>query len=535
MTLNDEIKAHAKRVAKDIKAGKASKHAHLARDFLEDVPDAILGVVDLVHREANRKKPNENLVQAYLYMFFNGLEVIRYEVDRGHEWAEDLVDGVRDLLELLAEGGVIAPDLLMLLLNGFIEAKLEPGDDLTKLLGDIASETMENQPPPNPEEFDDLFKTMVEEVGGNEFDVHSAIADISQTLPPEFRTAVVYQIAKSDNPVLRDVAVLYLLDATPEVRRTVCRIIADQASPAFISPVAFRRMIAIRNWLPETERHHLDAAIKTVRRKQVDCATWPQKKVEQIIASQMDGAGAQSVFAVVKEGRKFLIASLLVKQGVGVADAWCIRNQSKAEVKDFLKQIHAETDSHQIEPDYLHLLVPHFLAVGHNAGNVPIPGLLDFVEAVGIDSWQPAELSVDELLSILEHDTNSSNTDQTAVAHIIEGSGDWLRMYEFVNSWFEEDAEVNDIFSQNIKSKTPAKINVIIKSILEPRRDKWTERFLWTALWLKQKNDLVTPWFDFFVIGRELHQGRPIKDIPIMRTIAETTVMVEREARISRF
>jgi hypothetical protein len=46
---------------------------------------------------------------------------------------------------------------------------------------------------------------------------------------------------------------------------------------------------------------------------------------------------------------------------------------------------------------------------------------------------------------------------------------------------------------------------------------------------LKQKNDLLSPWIDFFVIGRELHQGRPIKDIPIMRDIAETTVAVDME------
>ncbi len=56
MSLHNEIKAHAKLVAKDVKAGKASAHSRRARDFMDDAPDAVLGVINLVHRAANRKK-----------------------------------------------------------------------------------------------------------------------------------------------------------------------------------------------------------------------------------------------------------------------------------------------------------------------------------------------------------------------------------------------------------------------------------------------------------------------------------------------
>ena len=79
MSLHNEIKAHAKLVAKDVKAGKASAHSRRARDFMDDAPDAVLGVIDLVHRAANRKKPNEAMIQAYIYMFATGLEGIRYQ------------------------------------------------------------------------------------------------------------------------------------------------------------------------------------------------------------------------------------------------------------------------------------------------------------------------------------------------------------------------------------------------------------------------------------------------------------------------
>lgn len=525
MSLHSEIKAHAKLVAKDVKAGKVSENCYRARDFMEEVPGAILGVIDLVQREDSRKKPNDAMVQAYVYMFANGLETLRYQIERGQDWAEELVGAVREQLVLLVKDGVLSPHLLLFLLNGFLEAKLEPGDELTELLGDIAMERIEDTPELSPAELEQWLQTLVEEADGNEFDVYLSLAEASQALPPEFRMASANQIATSENPVLRDAAVLFLLDRTPEVRRTVCRMIAENASPSMVSPVALRRMITLRNWLPETERHHLDAAIKKARQKQVECASWRERQVERILASNLDGAGAQSVFCVTKDGRKHVIASLLVKQDVGIADAWCIRNQSKADVKNFLDHILSETESHNIGSEFLQLLLPHCLAVAQKSENVPSPSLLDFVEALGIDELQPSELTTDDLLSRLEGEVGPAQLSDVSVAEAIEGSDIWFYESEFVESWFEDDAEVMSVLSRKMRSKPQTQVNAVIKSILEPRRAKWAERFLWTALWLKEKPDLLSPWREFFIVGRELYKGRPIKDIPAMRSVAELTVV----------
>lgn len=512
-------------MAKDVKAGKATAYSQQARDFMEINPEAVLGVVDLIHREANRRKPNDALIQAYGYMFFSGMELLRYQVERQHEWAEELVDAVRELLIFLAEDGVISPSVLMFLLNGFIEAKLDPGKDLTDLLGDVALEHAADTPAHDPADLSSLLESIVENLGGNEFEVYSALAETSQALPPDIRQAMMDQIVRSDNPVLRDAGLLYLLDPAPEVRRTVCQTIIQHGSPSIISPTGLRRMIALRNWLPEDERYHLDSAIKTARQKQVDCASWPQRKIEEILASNMDGAGAQSVFAVVKEGRKYAIASLLVKQEVGIADAWCLREQSKADVKGFLGHIRNETTSAPVDMDFLNALVPHYLAVGQKAGKAPTPGLLDFVETIGIEKWQPTEIAVDDLLSLLEKGADPGRIGEKGVIEVLEGGNNWYSESGIAESWFEDDAEVYTVLSAKLRSGTPAKVNAIIKSILEPRREKWAERFLWTAFWLKQEPDLLSPWTEFLIVGRELHKGRPIKDIPVMRDIAEVTVM----------
>ena len=249
MSLHAELKSRAKLMAKDVKAGKATAYSQQARDFMENNPDAVLGVVDLIHREANRKKPNDALIQAYGYMFFSGMELLRYQVERQHEWAEELVDAVRELLILLAEGGVVSPSVLIFLLNGFIEAKLDPGEELTDLLGNVTLEHVADAPALDPADVGSLLESIVENAGGNEFEVYTTLAANSQALPPEIRQAMMDQIVASDNPVLRDTGVLYLLDPAPEVRRTVCQTISQNGSPSMISPTALRRMIALRNWL----------------------------------------------------------------------------------------------------------------------------------------------------------------------------------------------------------------------------------------------------------------------------------------------
>ena len=91
-----------------------------------------------------------------------------------------------------------------------------------------------------------------------------------------------------------------------------------------------------------------------------------------------------------------------------------------------------------------------------------------------------------------------------------------------MDCWFENDALVEEVLDQNPRSRTPGKIKAIITSVLEPRRTKWAERFLWTALWMKQQEDPA--WVDFFIIGRELHRNRPLAQIPTMQNIAKVTV-----------
>ena len=524
MTRQTEVKQLARQIAKEIRSASAGVHIMEGRLYLEAHPETVIPVLTLLHREANRKKPNESLVQGYLYLLATGLELLRYQIDRGYEWAEDLIAEVKDLVLALARDGKISGSLLARILNAFREVRLDVGGELTSTLGELTKEEGIEATNLDPAEFDELFTDMVQAFGENEFDLYDGMAEFSLPMPTDFREVMTAVLVSSSLECLRDTATLSLLDPSPEVRRSTCRALEGTASPSTMSPVSLRRMIAIRNWLPEDERHHLDSAIRRARRNGVECAPWPPNAKAEIYASAVDGAGAQSVVAVTGSGRKHRILNLLVKQGVGVADTWCLRDQSKSDVASFMTNVRGAIFVLSVTPDLVETIVCHNLAVGGANGSTPPVELIDFVESLGLANAQPRPMTVENLLALMEPDVKPALFEPEAVEDALDASADWPYILPFGESWFEDDPDVRALLQKKRRLGRAAKINLIVDEILETRRTKWAERFSWMALWAKHASQRLGPWHEFLVLAREIQQGRPLRSIPIMRAIGEQTL-----------
>jgi hypothetical protein len=525
MSTQTEVKQLATRIAEEIRSTETGTRLMEGRSYLEDNPEAVLPILALLHREASRRKPNVALVQGYLYLLSTALELLRYQVERGYGWAEDLIAEVKARLLASAKDGKISGSLLTRILNTFREVRLDVGEDLTSTLGALAMEEGTEAVNLDPAEMDQLFAEMVHAFGDNEFDLYEGMAEFSLPMPTDFRQMMAAVLVSSPLVSLRETATLSLLDPSPEVRRETCRTLEQAASPSTMSPVTLRRMIAVRNWLPEGERHGLDAAIRRARRSGVECATWPQTAKAEIYASAVDGAGAQSVVAVTKSGRKHRISNLLVKQGVGIADTWCLRDQSKSDVASFMANVKESIFVLSVRRDLVEILVRHNLGVGEATGGTPPVGLIDFVEALGLAVTQPRPMTVGDLVAEMEPDVDPAFLEPEAVEQALLASGDWPYILPFGESWFEDDADVRALLNKNRRLKRPAKIDLVVDEILEKRRTKWAERFSWMALWAKNTSKRRGPWHEFMLLAREIDQGRPLRSIPIMRAIGEQTVL----------
>lgn len=524
--LPDDVKTLAKLVARDAKASWRYGHAGQAQDVLHQNPDAVLAIIDLLHREANRKKPNDSMVNAYLYMLSTSLEGIRYQIDRGYAWATELVEQVKELLLGLAKGGIIRGTLLIAILNAFRQARLDAGPELSALAGDLAVGQVE--PPPNvsPADLDRMLIAMAEETGGDEFALHAQIADFTQALPPEFRHSMVIHLAGASAELLRMTAALSILDPAAEVRRATCRMLEQIAgsAPTLIPPATLRRMIAVRNWLPEADRPFLDAAVKKARSRDVACASWPKRQVLDVSATAIDGSGAQSLFAIVKEGRRHRIGALLVRQGIGVLDAWSLPQLAKADLTRFITETSSQVFLIPVAPEYLDIVVQHYLGTGLANAAVPPVGMLDFVEAVGVEHWQPQAVTPDDLVRRMEGEAGPAASAAAEIERIVAGSRALLTRMPFLDSWFEDDAEADAIIRSAGRARKASKVALVLAKILEPRRRKWAEKLLWSALWAKLGTGQTLPWEPFFILGRDLLGERPLQDIPLMVAIAERTI-----------
>ncbi len=112
-----------------------------------------------------------------------------------------------------------------------------------------------------------------------------------------------------------------------------------------------------------------------------------------MLASGFDGSGAGSVFALVKTGRLYAVASLLLKLGMGVRDAWVQRDLTKAQAGELLDELASQIELVPVSSDVLRRSLPHFLSVNEASGLLPPFGTLDVIETTGLGTVNPQQMS----------------------------------------------------------------------------------------------------------------------------------------------
>jgi hypothetical protein len=322
----------------------------------------------------------------------------------------------------------------------------------------------------------------------------------------------------SGDAAAAEASIGWLLDPATVARRAAANALGDAARKGKVTPTMVRRMITMRNWLPEDSRPALDAAIATARRQGVQPAQWNDVEVRQLISTGIDGSGAIGMLAHCRNKRKKVFGSLVLKNGIGVRDAWAQEGITQKEIdRAFLDA--AVVDQFTIAPDFLPTAIGHFLALGLQTGTLPPFGLIQFLEAIGVSSVQPALISAAALLDTIE-EGRAIGVD--ALEHLLADSVDLAADYVFVDSWFEAGDEVDAVLVGN-RQPPNKRAGLIMEKVLEPRREWWTQAAAWAACILyRAEND--ERWQEFYALASTMVQGRALKKIPLMYTVASQTV-----------
>jgi hypothetical protein len=505
---------------KDIASGRLSTHAQQAVDTLADYSNAAVELLELALDEAAKEQPDQALVHSFIFLFGQALEALRLDIEAGYKTASQIAETVRKHLLTASQPGAVDPSMILLLAQSFGAAKLDLGKELHAVCEHLIEQVgAADAGDGDPAAMLGCVADIVKQVNGDAFALFSCFEETSVGVPDESRAVMPMALLFSGEAAAVEASIGWLLDPATPVRRATANALGDAARKGNVTPTMLRRMITMRNWLPEDSRSALDAAIATARRKGVSPAQWDQVEVRQLITTGIDGSGAIGVLAHCRNHRKNVLGSLVLKQSVGVRDAWAQQGLTRKEMdRAFLEA--GLIEQFTIAPEFLPTAIGHFLALGHQTGVMPPFGLVRFLEAVGISSVQPRVKSVASLLDTIEE---GCAIGADAFDHLLADGLDLAAEYIFVDSWFESGDEVDAVLVGNRQAPNK-RAALIMEKVVEPRREWWTQTAAWAACILYHAGS-DERWQEFYALASAMVQGRALHEIPLMYKIASQTVM----------
>jgi hypothetical protein len=512
----------ARLAQKDIASGRVSKNAQQAVEVLADYQNSARELLELALVEAAKERSKNSLFDSLAFLFGQALETLRFDIEAGYKTASEIADSVRKRLVTASKAGASDPSILLFLSQCFGAAKLDLGEELRgaveHLIEKVGEENHGDFSLADPAELLGIVADLVKQADGDEFALFSVLAESADGAPDEHRAVMAAALLYSGQAAAVEASVGWLLDPAKSVRQSMANALEEAARKGKVTPTMLRRMITMRNWLPEESRAALDAAVATARRKGVSPAQWDDVEVCQLVTTGVDGSGAIGVLAHCRNKRKNVLSSLLLKHGFGVRDAWAQHGVKQKEIESAFIEL-SLLDQFTISADFIRRAVGHFLALGHETGLMPPFGLVRFLEVVGVSSVQPELLSASSLLDTIQDGRAiSTNTLEDLLA---EGS-DLVNDYSFLDSWFEAGDEVDALLTDNRPARKKREA-LVMEKVLEPRREWWAQAVAWAAYILYQAgND--ERWQEFYAAGLAVVQKRPLHEISLMKTVAEQTM-----------
>jgi hypothetical protein len=506
----------------------------VAQGALESQPDLALALLRLL---LNRYAPDgrqETPPEDYgvcLALLEEALTQIRYAVERKRPWALALAEQVQtEIAERAFRPEVdvlVQQDLIQALHNAKIEVHPRIREQATALSEYYARFRSTS----GPSDLDKLLEQLIQETGVEEpRDLLELVLAQMEVMPVEAQVLMVAGMMASTQSLFNELAVLLLLHPNALVRARLPEAFRQTEGVRNISAIGLRRLIGLRNWLPPAERPALDALIKQVRLAGHASAALPPGQQTTFYASGFDGSGAQGNWMTAKDGRRYRIDAVLVKQGFGIREVWGQGGFSRREIDTKVKGMTDSAGAVPVHGDLLHRLVAHFIAVGLAHDRPPPPALLLVNELVGGNYWKPQRLAcADVVADLLATDPDAFAPPRTR--QVLTEAGNWPRSLRLAASWFEDDARVDDLLRRALGpperwlARLPSASALLVERILEDRRDVWAERLMWTALWARAAQTRPpVPWQSFLIVANALQQGTPLAQIPLMHAVAERSV-----------
>ena len=269
------------------------------------------------------------------------------------------------------------------------------------------------------------------------------------------------------------------------------------------SPAPGARIALLRPLAPPS-RH---AAIDAWPARAAAAAASPFR-IAELFSSICDSTGTMSVTAVLQQGTRPAIATVMIKAD-GIDDAMLIDKVTKNDVAMLVAQMKGNVPTAAIARPCLVQLLELGLAC-NLAGGRPVPfSFVAVAEALALRPLAPQAASSGELLEAM-----LAGQDQQPGLPLPEA---------IVDGWFEAGPALEALLLP-LKSRKLRKA-ALLAHHLPPRRAFWTRICALSALVLK---DTAKPgdrtWLALAQAGRQMDSGTALETVPLMQQIAELTL-----------
>jgi hypothetical protein len=234
----------------------------------------------------------------------------------------------------------------------------------------------------------------------------------------------------------------------------------------------------------------------------------------KMIASVCDGSGVSFLLTTVKDGSRFLLASVMIKP-TGVNDCMSYKDLSSNEATMLERALRSSVQSSEISFAAWEKLLR--LALGRNLScDEPPPfALVGVVEALGLDSLAPDFATPPEIIASALADVADRDRAET-----IRAAHEFAAKTELTDNWFEAGEEVEAVMSAARSASAGA--GALIESYLPSRREFWVAQCARSALALKDgAHPRDQAWKHLALVGRDLADDMPLSRIPLIHRIAE--------------
>ncbi len=493
--------------------------ARWAEAWSHPVAGSVSAVTNLL--EQLDKEPQ--LPDDLLGLFRGVLDAMRMNRENREKDAVEIFALVDTWLDAKAASAALDNTQKMGLCQCFIRAGLVPPDAIRiTSMGSRSERAMEGNETPD---IDALIRDLIpDDVTG--YPAYMALCEALGAMPRDALSFFVTQMIAQAAPKQVSIGRFFLLDPIAERRSAAAEGFVELAHAGAVDAAVLTDLIRLRRWVPDQKtKASLDLAIKEALRREAAGGAIPGPwTVHRLVTTLPDGTGSQSIMASVSRGSRKCIATLLLKAGHGIKDAYAIPCTSAKDQRRTFAELEEVVPVRDVPADYLPMALAAALGEGLARGLPPAPGFLEVAEMVGLPDIAPLEGGSAPLLEIADPEAHLAALTKNKRGRLIAQSIEWVRDHEITSSWFVSDA----ILSAKLdEAKTERQAERVVWAHLETQREFWSSLFARSAA--IQRAVGSEDWLTFAAVVDGLVSGRALKRIPIFEMIAALTLDIAEQ------